>query len=448
MAELIAQSGVTAIVGLGATGLSVARYLAGQGRPFVVLDSRPQPPNLARFRADFPGVHCELGRLDSDTLCAVEKIVLSPGVALAEEAVQAALQQGVEVLGDIELFVRAARAPIVAITGSNGKSTVTTLVGEMAQAAGLKVAVGGNLGPPALDLLDATVQLYVVELSSFQLETTASVNAVAATILNLSADHLDRYASMVEYHAAKQRIYFGAEHVVVNRDDLLTQAPRAGGVGFYSFGLSEPDLRDFGLRQVDGEPWLAQGLDALMPVQSLAMRGRHNIANALAAMALAHAIDLPRPAVLETLSRFKGLAHRCEWVAEKDGVEFFNDSKGTNVGATLAAITGLARAPGKVVLIAGGEAKDADFSPLAPVLETQVRSLVLIGRDAEKIAAVAGAAPRVYAQTLQQAVAAAAQAAQAGDAVLLSPACASFDMFADYRDRGDQFKNAVREWVA
>lgn len=449
MVELIAQGGITAVVGLGATGLSVARYFAAQGRRFVMLDTRQNPPNLGVFQRDFPDIHCELGELNSDTLCAVDEIVLSPGVAPGNAAVVAARAQGVSVLGDVELFARAARAPIVAITGSNAKSTVTTLVGEMARAAGIDVRVGGNLGTPALDLLDDSAQLYVLELSSFQLETTDNLQAEAASILNMSADHLDRYNSMVEYHAAKQRIYFGARQIVVNRDDPLTQTLPVAGVRCIRFGMGQPDLRDFGLLEAEGEEFLAHGLDKILPLRQLALRGRHNIANALAAMALAYAISLPTAAVTETLRRFRGLPHRCQWVGEKDGIEFFNDSKGTNTGATLAAIQGLARSPGKIVLIAGGEAKDADFSSLADAFRSQVRAAVLIGRDAAALGRVAEPHTRVvYAQTLDQAVRSAAQLAQAGDAVLLSPACASFDMFENYQDRGNQFIRAVEEWLA
>ncbi len=433
------------MIGLGKTGIAVARFLARQQQPFIALDTREAPANLAEFQRDFPDVGIELGPLREDTLKGVEEIIVSPGVALAEPAIQAALSAGVPVIGDIELFARHARAPIVAITGSNAKSTVTSLVGEMARAANVRVAVGGNIGTPALDLLaEDGVELYVLELSSFQLETTAQLNAKVATILNVSEDHMDRYSSLMEYHRAKQRIYFGAEQVVVNRDDPLTSPPLAAGVNQLSFGLGVPDINGFGLRR-DGETeYLSYQFDKLMPSNEMALSGRHNLANGMAALALGKAAGLPMSVMLDTLRRYPGLPHRCERVAEVGGVEFINDSKGTNVGATLAALRGLSRLPNRLVLIAGGDGKGARFDELVQPLAEYARAVVLIGRDARLIGqAVDQATEVIYADDMTDAVQRAFDKALPGDAVLLSPACASFDMFKGFEDRGQHFVAAV-----
>lgn len=446
MANLIATSSIKAIIGTGITGLSVARFFARQGQPFVLLDTRLQPPNLAQIKSEFPEVVLELGELKKETLLLADEIIVSPGVAVATPAITAAKDAGIPVVGDIEIFVRHARAPVVAITGSNAKSTVTTLVGEMALRAGINVAVGGNLGTPALALLDDNIQLYVMELSSFQLETVTRLNAKVATILNISADHLDRYADMHAYHRAKSRVYFGAEKVVFNREDILTQPPLATGVKPITFG-GAAEFNNFGtLIDNEGEQWLAWQFERLLPARELRIRGKHNVNNALAALALGYAAGIPMSAMIEALKEFSGLPHRCEWVANKNGVDFFNDSKGTNIGATIAAIQGLSRTPAQLVLIAGGEGKGADFNVLVPVLKNQVRAVVLIGRDAALIAeAIGTAATVVFAPSLPDAVAAAFAQAQAGDAVLLSPACASLDMFKNYEDRGEQFCALVRE---
>ncbi|MCW8196530.1 UDP-N-acetylmuramoyl-L-alanine--D-glutamate ligase [Proteobacteria bacterium 005FR1] len=452
MSELIASSELIAVVGMGATGVSVARFLKREKQRFIMLDTRQTPPNLERFIQEFPGVPFELGALSEATLRAASKIVLSPGIALREPAIQAAGQAGVPVLGDIQLFAEKATAPIIAITGSNGKSTVTTLVGEMLKAAGRKVAVGGNLGTPALDLLadDNGVECFVLELSSFQLETTGKLNAEVATILNLSADHMDRYAGMADYHLAKQRVFFGAKKMVVNRDDPLTRPPMRADAQVISFGLDRPDLKQFGLLEEGGELYLAQGLSKLTAARELKIAGKHNLANALAALAIGHFFGLQLDVMLDALRSFAGLPHRCEWVAESNGVVFINDSKGTNVGATLAAVQGLSRLPAKIVLIAGGEGKGADFAQLGSALAENVRALVSIGTDGEKIAAVARErdVDVIAADGMKDAVEKARDLAQRGDVVLLSPACASFDMFKNYMDRGDHFCRAVREVLA
>lgn len=445
---MIATSKVKAIIGTGITGLSVARFLAAQRQAFVLMDTRSNPPNLEKVQQEFSGVTVVCGELDAQTLLAYDEIIVSPGVAVATPAIEQAKAAGISVVGDIELFVRAAKAPIIAITGSNAKSTVTTLVGEMAKVAGINVAVGGNLGTPALELLNDAVELYVMELSSFQLETVTKLNAKVATILNISADHLDRYENMRAYILAKLRVYFGAEHIVVNRKDILTHPPLAAGAKPIYFG-GNADFGSFGLMSHDGVEFLAKNLTPLMAATELNIRGRHNVDNALAALALGDAAGIPMDAMLITLKNFGGLRHRCEFVAEKNDVEFYNDSKGTNIGATLAAIQGLARDPQQLIVILGGEGKGQDFKELTPVLRAINSKVILIGRDAPVIAeAIGDAVPVIYADTMQDAVNKSFATTNPGDAVLLSPACASFDMFKNYEDRGEKFCLAVRELIA
>ncbi len=448
MSQMIATNKIKAVIGTGITGLSVARFLAAKQEAFIVLDTRTNPPNLENVQQEFPNITIECGELNPETLLACDEIIVSPGVAMATPAIERAKNAGIPVVGDIELFVRHAKAPIIAITGSNAKSTVTTLVGEMARAAGIRVAVGGNLGTPALDLLNDAVELYVMELSSFQLETVTKLNAKVATILNISADHLDRYDSLRAYILAKLRIYFGAEHIVVNRKDVLTHPPFAAGVKPIYFG-GNADFGGFGLIKENGQEFLAKNLTPLMPAGELKIRGRHNVDNALAALALGDAAGIPMDAMLGTLKQFKGLKHRCEFVADKNGIEFFNDSKGTNIGATLAAIQGLARDPQQLIVILGGEGKGQDFTELAPTLKAINSQVILIGRDAPIIEqALAQATKITHANSMPDAVSKAFQIAHHGDAVLLSPACASFDMFKNYEDRGEKFCAAVQELTA
>jgi len=442
--DLIATSKLTVVVGLGATGLAVARYLAGRGERFVVVDSRVDPPGLGELARALPQVPVELGGLNADTLCAAERLVVSPGIPLAEPALQKAAEAGVAITGDIQLFAEAAAAPIVAITGSNGKSTVTTLVGEMAAAAGYNVGVGGNLGTPALDLLAAGRELYVVELSSFQLELVEHLGAEVATVLNLNPDHMDRYPDLQRYHAAKHRIFRGARQVVVNRDDALSAPLVAPAVKQWTFGLGKPDFKGFGVAAVDGEPWLVFEGELLLPAAELAIKGRHNLANALAALALGHAAGLPMASMLAALRAFRGLPHRCEWVADRGGVTWINDSKATNVGAAIAAIEGLAGEDANLILIAGGQGKGQNFAALGRAARGRVRLAILLGEDAPRLAdALKGACDLLYATSLGAAVTAAAESARPGDTVLLSPACASFDMFKGFADRGEQFARAV-----
>ena len=434
----------TLVVGLGQTGLSCARFLAKQGERFAVADSRESPPGIDELMHELPDVKCYCGEFDAALLQSANRLLLSPGVAPQEPAVAAAEQSGVELLGDIELFARHVDAPVIAITGSNGKSTVTTLVGEMAKAAGKDVRVGGNIGTPALDLLQQQApDLYVLELSSFQLEVTSSLNAVAAVVLNISEDHLDRHGSIEHYAAIKQTIFSGDGVVVLNRDDARVMAMRDPSRHTVSFGLdAAPGDNDFGLMLRDGSTWLCQGNETLMAVDEMKMPGRHNWSNALAALALGEAVGLDMNSMLQVLREFPGLPHRCQWVAEQHGVNFYEDSKGTNVGATLAALEGM---PGnKVVLIAGGQAKGQDFSPLRSAVAEHARAVVLIGEDAELIAtALEDSAPIVKASDMNDAVAQSRELAEQGDAVLLSPACASFDMFRNYIERGEAFIKAV-----
>jgi UDP-N-acetylmuramoylalanine--D-glutamate ligase len=442
---LIASDHFRIVVGLGKSGMSLVRFLANRGVSFAVADTRENPPELATLRRDYPQVEVRCGELDVEFLCRADELYVSPGLALATPALQQAAMRGVKLSGDIELFARHAKAPIVAISGSNAKSTVTTLVGEMAAAAGKRVAVGGNLGTPALDLLSDDVELYVMELSSFQLETTDQLGAEVATVLNISEDHMDRYSGLPAYHLAKHRIFRGARQVVVNRQDALTRPLIGEGVPCWTFGLNKPDRNGFGLREENGEKYLAFQFDNLLPVRELKIRGGHNQANALAALALGHAVGLPFDAMLASLKTFAGLVHRCQWLRELNGVNYYDDSKATNVGAALAAIEGLgADIDGKLVLIAGGDGKGADFSPLKAPVAAHCRAVVLLGRDADLLAATFGdSVPLIRVTTLEEAVQRAADIAQEGDAVLLSPACASLDMFRNFEERGQLFARAV-----
>lgn len=434
------------IVGLGQTGLSCAQFLVKQGAAVAVMDTRDVPPALHTLQQEHPEVLVHTGGLSAEWLQRADEIILSPGVDPRLPELQAAAKAGIEIIGDVELFARYADAPVIAITGSNGKSTVTTLVSLMAQLAGQKVATGGNLGTPALDLLDESpVDFYVLELSSFQLETVSSLNAFAAVILNISPDHLDRYDNVTDYQLAKQRIYQGNGVMVINRDDPVVAAMATTGRQNIGFGLQQQTEQDFGLRSIHGENWLCEGPYQLMPVSELKIAGQHNIANALAALALGSVMGLPMHAMLSALREFKGLPHRCRLVRERRGVRWYNDSKATNVGASIAAIEGLAET-GQLVMILGGVGKEQDFSGLTPVLAKHVHAVVLIGEAAAEIAAIVPA--NVISQTadsIKSAVNLAANLAKEGMQVLLSPACASFDMFLSYVDRGQQFEQAVRE---
>ncbi|WP_370277956.1 UDP-N-acetylmuramoyl-L-alanine--D-glutamate ligase [Pontibacterium sp.] len=447
--SLIASDNRRIIIGLGATGISCARHLARKGVPFAVVDTRENPAGLEDFKADFPDVDVRCGELDAEYLAQATELIVSPGVAISHPAIQTAAEKGVHLCGDIDLFIREITAPVIAITGSNAKSTVTTLVGEMAAAAGIDVGVGGNLGTPVLDMLAKGEQaLYVLELSSFQLETCHDLRAKVATVLNISPDHQDRYPDMQAYYQAKHRIFRGCSHAVVNRDDALTSPLLPKGVTTSAFHLGRPDLNLFGVaRDEAGTEWLAVGQDKLLPVSELKIRGQHNVANALAALALGQAAGLPLEAMLDALRVFGGLKHRCQWVADKAGISYFNDSKGTNVGATVAALDGLGPTldDAKIVLIAGGDGKGAEFADLAAPVARYGRAVVLIGTDAPRIREAVGSIECRDASDMEEAVKLASELAEEGDIVLLSPACASFDMFKNFNVRGDMFIAAVEK---
>jgi UDP-N-acetylmuramoylalanine--D-glutamate ligase len=446
MSTVNTHSPYAVIVGLGRSGLSSARYLHARGWRLAVTDTRAAPPQLAALNALDPRIPVRLGGLDTGLLADAVCVVASPGVALTDPFFGEARRLGLEIVGDVELFARAAQAPVVGITGTNGKSTVTTLLANMAQRAGLKVRVGGNLGEPALDLLAAGTQLYVLELSSYQLETTQSLHCRAATVLNVTPDHLDRYADLKSYAAAKARIFARCDTAVINLDDPLVMAMPRTASRTLSFSLRASIGADFAVAQEGGQWWLTRAGRPLLAVAAMKIKGLHNAANALAALALGEALALPLPVMLAELESFAGLAHRSQWVAEIAGVSYIDDSKGTNVGATLAAVAGMA---GPLVMIAGGDGKSQDFSPLAAAFRGKVRHVVLIGRDAPQLAqALAGVCTLESASTLPDAVRAAARAARPGDTVLLSPACASLDMFRDYAHRGAVFAASVRELAA
>ncbi len=449
------------VLGLGDTGLSCARWLAARGARVRVADTRAAPPHAARLAEWLPEVPLYTGPFDDAGLQSTEMLVVSPGVPLTEPAVARAIAAGFEVVGDVELFARAIRAlnakrehpmRVLAITGSNGKSTVTAMCGDMCRMAGLVTCVAGNIGLPVLDALSEiergsapAPQVWVLELSSFQLETTSSLNADAATVLNLSEDHMDRYPDMDAYAAAKARIFSGDGVQVLNRDDPRSLAMALPGRHVVSFGLDRsPKDENFGLCEDE----LCLGGDMLMPLSALPVAGLHNAANALAALGLTRALGLPMEALLRGLLHFKGLPHRVEQVAEIDGVTWYDDSKGTNVGATEAALYGMGRR--KAVVILGGDGKGQDFSPLKAAVEANARAVVLIGRDAPLIAAaIAGSGVDIrQVASLAEAVEQADRLAQPGDAVLLSPACASFDMFRNYIHRAEVFVDAVNRLAA
>lgn len=431
------------IVGLGRTGMSCARYLRARGIDFAVTDNRSNPPEAQALRELAPQAHTSFGAFDEHLLSCAAQIIASPGVSLREPALATAIARGVPVIGDIELFARAARAPIAAITGTNGKSTVTTLVAAMTQAAGKRSIAGGNLGRPALELLNEPVpELYVLELSSFQLETTASLRAAAAAVLNVTSDHMDRYGSLQEYAAAKARILDGCQTAVINDDDPLVRAMGVRDARVLRFSMAPGSRADYTAQAVGGDVELRRHGSLLLRMSELKLAGAHNAANALAALAMCDALGADVDAALEALRQFPGLPHRSQFVADIDGVRYIDDSKGTNVGATAAAVAGM---PAPVVLIAGGQGKGQDFAPLASALAGKVRHVVLIGQDAKLLeVALRPVASTELAADMEEAVSLAARSARPGEIVLLSPACASLDMFRDYAHRGDVFAAAVR----
>ena len=443
MPELISSSTQRAILGLGTTGRSVARFWKAQGIPFIALDTRPELANDLDLRRELTGIETHFGDFDDALFDQIDLLIASPGIAMDSPELLKAKDAGVEIRGDIDVFVAETDKPIIGITGSNGKSTVTTFVGQLLESCGLRVALGGNLGIGALDLLDQDADIYVLELSSFQLERAGDLNLAVATVLNLTPDHLDRHQTMPLYHLAKHRIFAGSKHVVVNARDPLTLPVGKGDVTWTAWRDDEPDLQQLGIRHIDGEPWIAFGFDSLIRCADLPVLGEQNIRNVLAALAICRGVGFEFKQLIEGAASLRGLPHRCEFIGEIGGVSFINDSKATNVGATVSAISGLS--VGKnIILIAGGEAKGQSFEALSKAVNGSCKQVILIGEAAGEIAkSLPKEAPVDFADSLGAAVEKAASSATTGDIVLLSPACASFDMFANYEQRGNAYREAV-----
>ncbi|MHA7880944.1 MAG: UDP-N-acetylmuramoyl-L-alanine--D-glutamate ligase [Saccharospirillum sp.] len=433
------------VVGLGATGLSCVRFLRGRGERVLVTDSREAPPGLDALKNEFPDLSVATGGFDREMLAVADVLVMSPGVPLSTPEIAEVIAEGTAVASDIALFREAFAGRLAVITGSNAKSTVTAWLADMAERAGAAYVVGGNLGEPALNLLDRDAELAILELSSFQLELVPALHADVAAMLNLSADHMDRYPSLEAYASAKQRIFQGCKLALYNRNDAQT-GPRVAVDAMRSFGLDAPTGNNAGVIDHDGERWLALGQQPWLAASQVSLPGRHNLENALATLAMGEALGFDTDAMLDSLRQFKGLPHRCEPVAEKAGIRFINDSKGTNVGATLAAVEGLGRdAAGKLILLLGGQAKDGDFTPLQAAIDAYCKAVYVYGEDAPGIAAALGErVTRV--DTLEAALSAAVAVAKPGDTVLLSPACASFDQFRNFEHRGDVFRQWVEGW--
>lgn len=438
------------VLGLGKTGLSCARFLAERDVDFSIMDSRKTPPGIDALNKYFPRVDCLFGGFDINAIKNYDVLLVSPGISIKEPIIKNALEHNKKIIGDVEVFALCTNKPVVAITGSNGKSTVTALLGEMARQANINSAVGGNIGVPVLDLLadDSSTELYVLELSSFQLETTHSLNSSVSVILNVSEDHMDRYDSLSEYKVAKQKIYHGDGIVILNKDEQQT-IPLNESRNTNYFSLQMPVTENgFGLIREGEQSWLAKGKNKLIEISGLKIKGQHNIANALAALALGDSANIPMPAMINTLKKFTGLPHRTQWVCEYNGINWINDSKATNVGAALAAINGLGNAatgPDLIVLL-GGQGKGQDFSPLQQALITFAKYVLIYGEDGELIKdTILPQTKKKIVKNLDEAVTEASLIAQSGDTVLLSPACASFDMFSGFEQRGDEFIRLVNE---
>ena len=436
------QESCDLVMGLGATGLSFARYLQRTGASARFVDTRSEPPGKAELETLIKDVDLTLGQPPADLLDTVGRILVSPGISDSDPLLSAARRRNIEIISDIELFSRAVQAPYVAVTGSNGKSTVTTVLGLMCEASGLKGLTGGNLGRPALDLLaDERPDFYILELSSFQLQRTATLPVDVAVLLNISPDHIDWHGSENAYREAKYRVFREAKTVVINRDEPPAGARIARAERAISFGSDEPEDGQYGLREDGGITYLARGQQLLLATHEIAMRGRHNYLNALAALAVGELMGLRLPAMLQVLNEFPGLAHRMRHVATRRGVEYINDSKATNTGAAVASIESI---DSDLVLIAGGDSKGGDFALLAQALQGKLRAAVLMGKDATKIAlALDGLAPIVEVPDMQAAVKQAAKLARPGDTVLLAPACASLDQYRNFAERGDVFARHV-----
>ena len=438
--------GVAIVMGLGVTGMSCVRHLRALGEDVMVMDSRSVPPLADACQREHPEVAVHTGRFDRGLLAGASRIVVSPGL-VGDCVVEELRTSGAPLTSDLDMFVEAAKAPIVGITGTNGKSTVTAMTELLLVGAGKRAVAGGNIGRPMLELLGDDAELYVLELSSFQLDLARALRCEVATVLNISADHTDRHGSYQRYTNAKRRIYHGAVHRVFNRDDELTW-PDANGGGV-SFGLDSPAEGDFGIVEREGDEWLAWGVEPLVAASRLPLRGRHNLENALASLALGSlalgsAVGAELGAMTDALMRFEGLAHRCELIARIDDVDYLNDSKATNVGACAAALRGIGSGERNTLLIAGGQGKGADFSPLRNIVGKEVRTLLLLGEDAPVLEAALGdVVPTLRCRGLADARARAQALAEPGDPVLLSPACASFDMFENFEDRGERFRALV-----
>ena len=436
-----------AILGIGATGFSVAKFLERQNTPFVFADTRSVPPLLQEAKKAYPKVPYFLANFDEFFFDSIEIMAVSPGTPLDTPVLEMAKAKGIKLIGDVTIFFEHAQAPVVAITGTNGKSTVTTLVGEMAKRSGRQVRIGGNIGTPMLDLLDKTIELYVIELSSFQLELAEDCKGAVCAILNLTPDHLDRYENFQHYCIAKQRIFMGAGKAVVNRQDEKTFPSLPRNIAITSFGVDEPEADDFGLCNAFGELWLSRSGRRLMQARDLALKGRHNIQNALAGLALGACVGLPEESMIGTLKEFRGLPHRCERVECIDRVLYIDDSKATNGGAVCAAISGFSeRFKRNIILIAGGQSKHDDFNELRNPVRNSVKHCILLGEAAFELSRILDdLVPVRCLDTIEECVALAHAVAKPGDVVLLSPACASFDMFSNFVDRGAQFQRAVRD---
>ncbi|QUX96173.1 UDP-N-acetylmuramoyl-L-alanine--D-glutamate ligase [Marinomonas sp. CT5] len=447
--SLIGSDRVRAVVGLGATGLSCVRFLASKGIEFYVVDSRENPPGLEEAKTFCSEDRIFTGGLEALETLGVTELFVSPGIALRTPVLARLAERGVVMRGDIDLFCDYVDAPFVAITGSNAKSTVTTLVAMLLQASGKNAKAGGNLGLPALDLLAPNTDFYVLELSSFQLETTHALQADLACLLNVSEDHMDRYKDLYEYQRAKQKVYRGCKAAVCNKQDILTAPLLAEGVPVRAFTTKSPDLKEYGMLKDGDGAWLCRGVEHLYHTSQIALKGSHNYANVLAALAMLEllGVDVVSDAVAQVLKEFGGLPHRCETVRTRNGVTYINDSKGTNVGATLAALQGLGSVAKKnILLIAGGDGKGADFQALAKPVKDFVRTVYLFGKDAERIAEVLPADTEIKRfASLDQIVASIGQDGLQGDVVLFSPACASLDMYKNYEMRGTHFASLVAE---
>lgn len=427
------------VLGLGTTGLSIVRFLTRYHFKFTLVDSRRHPPMAAQLSNEFPNVTLITASFESIDFTPATHLIVSPGISLNQAAIKTAFTHGAILLSDIDLFALSTDTPIIAITGSNGKSTVTTMLGDMGNAAGKKTAIGGNLGTAALDLLNAKVNLYILELSSFQLERTCALNATAATVLNISADHLDRHKTLSSYCFEKQKVFRGDGQMILNADDqnVIKMQQQERKITWFSLHKSV----GFHLAYKKSGEYLAYGNHELMPCADLPLEGRHNIANALAALALGYAVGLALDTMCLALKRFKGLEHRMQYVAKVNGIHWINDSKATNIGACIAALEGY---DDKVILLAGGDGKGANMDELQASVKKRAKSVILMGKDAKLIEqALRACVPLYHADSMQKAVACATKLASAGETVLLSPACASLDQYKNYQQRGDRFITEV-----